>query len=148
VMTAIENSGIEPENLELEITENLFLDDAESVATKMSQLKTEGIRFSIDDFGTGYSSLAYIKRLPVDQIKIDQTFIRDILLDQDDASIVESIIAMAEKMGLELIAEGVEQQGQVDFLKTNGCHYFQGFFYSRPTSIDQLSAVCDLTHAE
>ena len=138
VIAALEASGLDPSKLELEVTENLLLDDIETVSEKMRQLKEWGIRFSIDDFGTGYSSLAYIKQLPIDQIKIDQGFVRDMLVDNEDACIVESIIAMAAKMNLDVIAEGVENQAQEDFLLKCGCTAYQGYLYSKPLSSEEF----------
>ena len=138
VIAALNASGINPVALELEVTENLLMSDVDEVSEKMSRLKALGVRFSIDDFGTGYSSLAYIKRLPINKIKIDQTFVRDILEDKDDASIVESTIAMAIKLGLELIAEGVETEGQQRFLQAHGCLDYQGYFYSKPLPADDF----------
>ncbi|OMH32133.1 EAL domain-containing protein [Motiliproteus sp. MSK22-1] len=143
VIAALEASGLDPSMLELEVTENLLLDDIEKVTEKMQQLKKWGIRFSIDDFGTGYSSLAYIKQLPIDQIKIDQGFVRDMLTDKEDACIVESIIAMAAKMGLDVIAEGVENKAQEDFLLKCGCTAYQGYLYSKPLSADEFLSQLD-----
>lgn len=132
VLQIVRDSGLPPHYLELELTENLLLDGIEHVTSIMHRLKDEGIRFSIDDFGTGYSSLAYIKRLPINKIKIDRTFIRDILDDKDDVCIVESIIAMGEKMGLELIAEGVETSEQLQLIRQMGCQNYQGYLFGKP----------------
>tara|TARA_R110001592_G_C13179205_1_gene750666 strand:- start:723 stop:5477 length:4755 start_codon:yes stop_codon:yes gene_type:complete len=132
VTSAIETTAISPESLELEITENLLLENINEVSDKMTRLREFGVRFSIDDYGTGYSSLAYIKRLPIHKIKIDQTFVRDLSTSADDACIVESTIAMASKMNLEVIAEGVETKEQAAFLKAFGCNDYQGYLYSKP----------------
>lgn len=125
-------SGIDPEYLELELTESALLNDVESVITKMKNLKSLGIHFSLDDFGTGYSSLSYLKRLPLDQLKIDQSFVRDLMEDSSDAVIVQTIIALGENLGLDVIAEGVETAEQQQFLMKHGCFNYQGYFFSRP----------------
>ena len=106
------------------------------VVAKMSHLKAQGISFSLDDFGTGYSSLSYLKQLPLDQLKIDQSFVRDVLTDPNDASIARMVIALGRSMGLEVIAEGVETQAQHDFLLAEGCHAFQGYLFGRPMPCD------------
>lgn len=143
VLDAIKNSGVLPECIELEVTENLLLENIDEVSAKMARLKKIGLRFSIDDFGTGYSSLAYIKKLPIDQIKIDQTFIRDILTDKDDALIVESTIVMASRLGLDIIAEGVETKEQFQYLASCGCPNFQGYVYSPAVPADELFRVIE-----
>jgi diguanylate cyclase (GGDEF)-like protein/PAS domain S-box-containing protein len=132
VITHIEQSGANPHHLKLELTESLLLDDIENTVVKMTSLKTYGISFSLDDFGTGYSSLAYLKRLPIDQLKIDRSFIHDVLNDPNDAVIAKAIIALGQSLGLSVIAEGVETQGQHDFLTTNQCQAFQGYLFGRP----------------
>jgi EAL domain-containing protein (putative c-di-GMP-specific phosphodiesterase class I) len=116
----------------LEITENLIIKDINEVIEKMQQLKQRGIRFSIDDFGTGYSSLAYLQRMPIDQLKIDRSFVQDISHNENDAAIVDAIIAMAKSLKLDIIAEGVETPEQVDYLVCCGCNAFQGYWFSRP----------------
>jgi FOG: EAL domain len=104
----------------------------------MQALRSVGIRFSLDDFGTGQSSLAYIKHLPLDQIKIDQSFVRDIATDPNDAAIVRTIIGMADNLGLKVIAEGVETEQQRDFLERNGCHAHQGYLFGKPVPIEEF----------
>lgn len=141
VQTIVQETGIVPDCLELEVTENLLLDDFVKVAAKMNTLKQLGIHFSIDDFGTGYSSLAYIKKLPIDKIKIDRTFVMDVLTDRDDVCIIESIIALTEKMAIELIAEGVETLPQALFLRQLGCHNFQGYYFGRPVNHTEFKAL-------
>ena len=134
----IESTGASPELLELELTEGLLIVDVEDATFKILALQQLGLRFAIDDFGTGYSSLAYLKRLPLDVLKVDQSFVRDIETDPNDTSIVATIIAMATHLGFDVEAEGVETQGQLDFLKSQGCHIFQGYLFSRPIPFAQF----------
>ena len=115
-----------------------MLENVEDTIAKMRELKLLGVGFSVDDFGTGYSSLQYLKRLPLDQIKIDQSFVRDIATDPNDAAIVQTIIAMTEALGLSVIAEGVETEEQHEFLDNHGCHAFQGYLFSKPIPIGQF----------
>jgi diguanylate cyclase (GGDEF)-like protein/PAS domain S-box-containing protein len=131
----IAQTGARPERLKLELTESLLLKNTEGVIATMHMLKARSISFSLDDFGTGYSSLAYLKLLPLDQLKIDQSFVRDILTDPNDAAIARTVIALGQSMRLAVIAEGVETQGQRDFLQSSGCHAFQGYFFSRPVPL-------------
>ncbi len=129
---------IEPKRLKLELTESLVLDDIEDTIVKMNALRAIGIHFSMDDFGTGYSSLSSLKKLPLNQLKIDQSFVRDINSDNDDAVIVQTIIAMAGKLGMEVIAEGVETKEQRLYLMNNGCLLFQGYLFSKPIPVEQF----------
>ena len=132
VLVALQSSGTNPQRLRLELTESLLIDNVQSVIEKMFILKAKGVSFSLDDFGTGYSSLSYLKRMPLDELKIDRSFVRDILNDYHDASIAKTIIALAQSLGLNVIAEGVEIEAQRDFLTAAGCHAYQGFLFSRP----------------
>jgi len=132
VMQALEQSGLEPEQLELEITERLILDNTIETADILRELDRSGIRLSVDDFGTGYSALSYLKSYPFDTLKIDKSFIQDVMKEQDDASLVRAIITMAHSLGLRVIAEGVEEEAQTHFLEKEGCDFAQGYFYSRP----------------
>lgn len=132
---ALGQSGADATLLKLELTESLVLDDIEGCISKMRELKLLGISFSMDDFGTGYSSLSSLKRLPIDQLKIDQSFVRDIASDADNEAIVRTIIAMAKNLRMEVIAEGVETEGQFAFLKRNGCTAFQGYLLGRPVPV-------------
>ena len=140
VISALELTGASPQRLKLELTESLLLDDVEDVIEKMNLLKELGTGFSLDDFGTGYSSLSYLKRLPLDQLKIDQSFVRDVLTDANDASIARTVVALAQNLGLSVIAEGVETEGQRDFLIRNGCLAFQGYLFSRPLPLADFEA--------
>ncbi|WP_417584285.1 EAL domain-containing protein [Nitrincola sp.] len=132
----LEQQGVNPEQLMLEVTEGLFLNDIDSVSAKMQELRQLGLRFSIDDFGTGYSSLAYLKRLPVSEIKIDRSFVQDAPKEPDDAALIEAILAVADKMQLQVVAEGVETLEQAEFLKVRSeTILFQGYFYGRPAPV-------------
>lgn len=135
VLQTVKNSGINPRLLKLELTESSLLKNVDHSIEKMQQLQDEGIGFSMDDFGIGYSSLSYLKRLPLGQLKIDQTFVRDIAIDPNDAIIARTIIAMAQNMNLQVIAEGVETEEQKKFLEQNGCTMFQGYFFGKPMPI-------------
>ncbi|WP_428623052.1 putative bifunctional diguanylate cyclase/phosphodiesterase [Sedimenticola sp.] len=128
----LKTSGANPTRLTLELTENMLVTNLEEVMAKMVDLKRLGVRFSIDDFGTGYSSMAYLKRLPLDEIKIDRSFVNDIVTDPETVSIVEAIITMASKLGLSVVAEGVENSREFDFLRKRGCHCFQGYMLCQP----------------
>jgi diguanylate cyclase (GGDEF)-like protein/PAS domain S-box-containing protein len=132
VQTAVRESGADPRELELELTEGVLLKKADTVAVKMEELRAMGIRFSIDDFGTGYSSLNYLKKLPLDRLKVDQSFVRNIHHEEGNALIVEAIISMAHHLELDLIAEGVETAEELKFLEIRGCNSFQGFYFSKP----------------
>ncbi|MGR8998668.1 MAG: EAL domain-containing protein [Gammaproteobacteria bacterium] len=132
VKYAIDRNGIAPHLLGIELTESVMIVDINDTVAKMKALKALGISIAVDDFGTGYSSLMYLKQLPIDTLKIDQGFVRDILTDANDAVIVETIVSMAQHMGLQVIAEGVETAEQLTFLKQQGCSLFQGFYFSHP----------------
>ena len=134
-------SGAKPSHLKLELTESTVLENVDDTIAKMREIKMLGVSFSMDDFGTGYSSLQYLKRLPLDQIKIDQSFVRDIISDPNDAAIVQTIIAMTEALGLNVIAEGVETEAQRDFLDKHRCHAFQGYLFSKPVPVEGFEAL-------
>ena len=138
VLTVLTDTGANPERLKLELTETLLVENVQSVIEKMTALKAIGVGFSLDDFGTGYSSLSYLKRLPLDQLKIDQSFVRDVLHDPNDAAIAKTIVALAQSLGLGVIAEGVETALQRDFLADSGCHAYQGYFFSRPLPLESF----------
>ncbi len=146
VRKIVDKSAIRPELLKLELTESLVLDNVMDTISKMHELKATGIRFSMDDFGTGYSSLAYLKQLPLDQLKIDQSFVRDIVTDQNDAVIVQTIIGMARNFHLNVIAEGVETKEQFEQLQRYGCPAFQGYLFSKPLPIEEFTELLAINH--
>jgi EAL domain-containing protein (putative c-di-GMP-specific phosphodiesterase class I) len=125
-------TGADPTHLTLEITEGLLVDHVIETMGRMAELAALGIRFSIDDFGTGYSSLAYLKRLPLFELKIDKSFVQDIPTDPNDVALVETILAMSRHLHLQVVAEGVETAAQFEFLKAQGCERFQGYYFHRP----------------
>ena len=138
VLTVLRNTSANPQRLKLELTESLLVDNVHEVIGKMMALKTAGVSFSLDDFGTGYFSLSYLRRLPLDELKIDQSFVHDVLIEPTDASIAKTIVALAQNLGLGVIAEGVETEGQRDFLASCGCRAYQGFFFSRALPVDDF----------
>jgi diguanylate cyclase (GGDEF)-like protein len=142
VLSILHETGANPHRLKLELTESLLLQNIEDVIKKMAALKVAGVSFSLDDFGTGYSSLAYLKRLPLDQLKIDQSFVRDIMNNENDAIICKSTIALSDSMGLTVIAEGVETLEQRNILFDMGCRAYQGYWFSRPIPLTEFEALC------
>lgn len=138
VLGALDRTGANPKRLLLELTESALVDDIEDVTAKMRGLNSHGLRFSLDDFGTGYSSLSYLKRLPLDQLKIDRSFVRDILEDSCSGAIAQAIISLGRAMGLKVMAEGVETEEQREFLADLGCHSMQGYLFSRPVPVEDF----------
>ncbi len=141
VQSALLRHTIDARLLKLELTEGMLLENIDDTITTMNALNQIGVQFSLDDFGTGYSSLQYLKRLPLDQIKIDQSFVRDIATDSSDKAIVRTIIAMAQSLDIAVIAEGVETEEQRQFLMSNGCSQYQGYLFGRPVPIEQFDAL-------
>lgn len=141
VKAAVHYHAINPKLLKLELTEGMLIENIEETVATMGALKEIGIKLSLDDFGTGYSSLQYLKRLPLDQLKIDQSFVRDITTDNDDKAIVHTIIAMAQSLDMNVIAEGVETEEQRQFLMDKGCIHYQGYLFGRPVPIEQFEAL-------
>jgi EAL domain-containing protein (putative c-di-GMP-specific phosphodiesterase class I) len=139
VINSVKRHDMDPTHLKLELTEGMLVENIEEVIQTMSVLKEIGIKFSLDDFGTGYSSLQYLKRLPLDQLKIDQSFVREIASDGSDKAIVQSIIAMSQSLGVAVIAEGVETQDQQKILLHLGCNHFQGYLFGKPVSIEKFN---------
>jgi len=143
VMQAIEHSGVQPHKLKLELTESLLADGIDVTIAKMGSLKDMGVTLSLDDFGIGYSSLSYLKRLPLDQLKIDREFVKDILTDPNDAAIARTVIGLAHSLDLDVLAEGVETEEQRAFLERQGCYSYQGYLFCKPLPIDELEAFMD-----
>ena len=141
VFDAVAAAGIDASLLELEITESVLLQDAEQTLVALKCLKEAGVSLSIDDFGTGYSSLSYLKRFPIDTLKIDRSFVKDLGTDSDDAAICAAVLAMAQQLGLNVVAEGVESQEQLDFLRQHGCNQIQGFLCSPALSVTDFAAM-------
>lgn len=140
IFDALAKTGARPSQLTLELTESLLVENMEDILQKLGRLRDDGVGFSLDDFGTGYSSLTYLKLLPIEQLKIDQSFVRDVLKDPNDAAIVRTIIALGQSLGLDVIAEGVETDDQRRFLETHGCYSYQGYLYSKPMIASDLEA--------
>ncbi|KAA1011024.1 EAL domain-containing protein [Paraburkholderia panacisoli] len=141
VLTIIRRTGARPDRLKLELTESVLVDNVQDIIQKMGALKAKGVVFSLDDFGIGYSSLSYLKLLPLDQLKIDRSFVRDVLVDPNDAVIAKAIVALARSLGLGVIAEGVETGEQRDFLAAAGCHAYQGYYFCRPVPVEDFEAM-------
>jgi EAL domain-containing protein (putative c-di-GMP-specific phosphodiesterase class I) len=138
VLSALARTQANPRRLKIELTESMLLQNVEDAIEKMAALKSHGVGFSLDDFGTGYSSLSYLKRLPLDQLKIDQSFVNDVLTNPNDAAIARTILALAQALDLQVVAEGVETEGQRNFLLLLGCKAFQGYLFARPGPVDTL----------
>jgi EAL domain-containing protein (putative c-di-GMP-specific phosphodiesterase class I) len=132
IVGLLQELSLPPQRLTLEITESLLLEDTEKTLAWLSRVRAAGIHLSVDDFGTGFSSLIYLKRFPVNSLKIDQGFVRDVTTNTEDAALIRAIIKMAETFGLDVIAEGVEHAEQLAFLQQHGCHLIQGYYFSRP----------------
>jgi len=148
MLAMLDYTGANPRRLKLELTESLLVDNVDDVIAKMTALRARGVGFSLDDFGTGYSSLSYLKRLPLDQLKIDQSFVRDVLSDPNDAAIARTIVALGHSLGLAVIAEGVETAEQRDFLLGSGCRAYQGYFFSRPLAADAFTVYLHAQQAQ
>jgi EAL domain-containing protein (putative c-di-GMP-specific phosphodiesterase class I) len=143
IISTLEHTGANPKRLKLELTESILLQNMNETIEKMMALKAKGVGFALDDFGVGYSSLYYLKRLPLDWVKIDQSFVRDVLIDDNDATIVRAILLLAKSMGLAVIAEGVETQAQKDFLAAHGCSAYQGYLFGPPLTLDRFEEFMD-----
>src|SRR5574344_2904760 len=139
VQDVLRETGAPAHLLKLELTESVMVQHSDEVVQRMQHLRALGVRFSIDDFGTGFSSLAYLKRLPLDQLKIDQGFVRDVLTDANDAAIARTVVALGTSLGLRVIAEGVETVAQRDCLQGYGCLMWQGYLFSRPLPAAQFA---------
>jgi EAL domain-containing protein (putative c-di-GMP-specific phosphodiesterase class I) len=141
VRRILQTSGVDGSLLEFELTESMLMKDPEAAALTLRGLKQAGVKLSVDDFGTGYSSLAYLKRFPIDALKIDRAFIRDVTVDSDDAAITLAIISLGHSLKLKVIAEGVETEAQLDFLRARGCDEMQGFYFARPLPVADCTRV-------
>jgi len=141
VLSVLECTGADPHKLKLELTESQLMSNIEDTIAKMCALKDKGVRFVLDDFGTGYSCLSYLKHLPLEKLKIDRSFVKDILTDASDAAIAKTIVALAQSLGLEVIAEGVEIETQRDLLSRNGCPAYQGYLFNRPVPLAEFEAL-------
>jgi EAL domain-containing protein (putative c-di-GMP-specific phosphodiesterase class I) len=139
IKTALVESGLAPNLLELEITESMLMQNPDRVVRILTEIKKMGVRLAIDDFGTGYSSLAQIKRFPIDTLKVDRSFIRNLPRDSEDKAITEAIIAMGKTLSLTVIAEGVETEEQDSFLRSHACDEMQGYYFSKPTPPEQFA---------
>jgi diguanylate cyclase (GGDEF)-like protein len=148
VLAVLGSSGANPERLKLELTESLLVSNVDKVIEKMNELKIRGVGFSLDDFGTGYSSLSYLKRLPLDQLKIDRSFVREVFSNPHDAAIAKTIIALANSLGMGVIAEGVETEAQREFLAQAGCDCYQGYLFSRPVPLEDFEAFAQKLHLQ
>jgi EAL domain-containing protein (putative c-di-GMP-specific phosphodiesterase class I) len=137
------NTAIDPRHLKLELTESIVLDDVEDTIAKMQALRQIGVTFAMDDFGTGYSSLSYLTQLPLNQLKIDQSFVHHLGSKASDTTIIQTIIGMANNLGMEVIAEGVETQAQRTFLQANGCSMYQGYLFGKPVPLEEFHAMLD-----
>ena len=138
VLNTLQISGANPQLLKLEITETLLANNIPDVKAKIKELQQHGVTFSIDDFGTGYSSLSYLKQLPINQLKIDQGFVRDIVNSYNDRAIAQAVITLADSMELQVIAEGVETEAQRALLQSMGCNTYQGYLFGKPCRIEEL----------
>jgi EAL domain-containing protein (putative c-di-GMP-specific phosphodiesterase class I) len=138
VLDAIELTGADPTRLKLELTESLLVANLDKTVENMNALKAKGIAFALDDFGTGYSSLSYLKSLPLDELKIDKSFVDDVLTDPNDAAIARTILGLGQTLGLDVIAEGVETTHQRDFLAGHGCRAYQGYLFGPPVSAENF----------
>jgi EAL domain-containing protein (putative c-di-GMP-specific phosphodiesterase class I) len=143
VACILEETGLAPENLKLEITESAIMEDAEGALSMLRRLKNKGIKLSIDDFGTGYSSLSYLQKFPVDTLKVDRSFISGMNLNEENVAIVRAVLVLAKSMGLEVVAEGVEEPEELNLLKGLDCEYVQGFYFSRPLDTDSACKFLD-----
>ena len=144
VAEVLATTGLPPSCLDLEITESVLMQEADATIGTLNELKAMGVSISVDDFGTGYSSLAYLKRFPIDTLKIDKSFMREVTADAHNAAIVRTVIALARSLGLESIAEGVETRDQLEFLRAEGCNRIQGYYFSRPLA---PQALCEFVHS-
>ncbi len=141
VAATIHGAGVAPDAVEIEVTESVLMQDMKATIAKLTALKASGVQLSVDDFGTGYSSLAYLKKFPIDTLKIDRSFVRDVIGSREDSAITTAIIALGQSLGLQVVAEGVETEEQAAFLRQKGCHLMQGYLFGRPVPAAEISAL-------
>ncbi len=139
IKNVLSETGLSPEYLELELTESTLLSNVNVMFPMLEELRTMGLKLAIDDFGTGYSSLSYLRQFPVSKLKIDRSFVQDVVLNSDDAAITAAIISMAKGLNLKVIAEGVENEAQMSFLRAHQCDEIQGYYFSRPLTADKVA---------
>jgi len=143
VRAILKETGLEPRYLELELTETVLIEDSRSVADVLNELKDIGVLLALDDFGTGYSSLSHLKRFPIDALKIDQSFVRDLTMDEDDAGIVTAVIGMGKSLHMLVVAEGVETREQLEVLQEHGCPQGQGYYFYRPVPAEEFGQLLE-----
>lgn len=143
IVRALDEAGLEPQFLELEITESVLMQNSEPNIAMLRRIREMGIRISIDDFGTGYSSLGYLKRFPIDSLKIDQSFIRDMITNREDAAIATAIISLAHNLNMKVIAEGIETEEQALFLRSQRCNAMQGYLFSPPVPVKECTSLLE-----
>jgi EAL domain-containing protein (putative c-di-GMP-specific phosphodiesterase class I) len=143
IADALEQTGMAPDLLELEITESMIMSNVEQAVDRAAEIKQLGVRIAIDDFGTGYSSLSQLKRFPIDTLKVDRSFVRDIPANTADRAITEAVISMGKALGVAVVAEGVETAEQYEFLRAIGCDRMQGYYFSKPCHPDAFAALLD-----
>jgi EAL domain-containing protein (putative c-di-GMP-specific phosphodiesterase class I) len=144
----LRETGLAPQHLELELTESLLLASADVTLSVLQELKAMGVTLAIDDFGTGYSSFSYLRQFRVSKLKIDRVFIRDVAVNPDDAAITTAIISMAKSLNLKVIAEGVEDEAQMSFLRAHQCDEIQGYYFSKPLTVDEIADKLRAAHSE
>jgi EAL domain-containing protein (putative c-di-GMP-specific phosphodiesterase class I) len=143
IASALHDTGLPPRLLQIELTENMAMQGAEQHVSMLTQIKALGVQLAIDDFGTGYSNLSYLKRFPVDQLKVDRSFVAGLPDDEDDTAIVRAIITLGHQLGLRVVAEGVETESQQEFLRENNCDELQGYLLGRPVPADEFTRFMD-----
>jgi EAL domain-containing protein (putative c-di-GMP-specific phosphodiesterase class I) len=148
VRAILQETGCDPSCIELELTETFLLQDPSSTALVLETLKSMGVHFALDDFGTGYSSLSYMRRFPIDTLKIDQSFMHDVVSDSDNASIVQAVIGMGKSLHMRVVAEGVETGGQLHFLQEHACPEGQGYYLARPAAAKHVTRLLELDSTE
>jgi EAL domain-containing protein (putative c-di-GMP-specific phosphodiesterase class I) len=143
VRAILKEAGLEPRYLELELTETVLIEDSRTVADVLKELRDIGVLLALDDFGTGYSSLSHLRRFPIDALKIDQSFVRDLTLDEDDAGIVTAVIGMGKSLHMRVVAEGVETREQLEILQEQGCPQGQGYYFCRPVPAEEFGQLLE-----